>query len=714
MGDGFAQRERLEGTARGDESPRVLPFGVVMRDLAEGRHLVARRAEYAAAARAGGADAEGADAECGAGAAGAARAADGANGAGGGCAADAPDAAGAAGEPERPLPSVRLSPVELRNLEMIDDPALEGLRAARGTAAPAPPRVRPATGGEGAGAGPDPRRLQGGIVDHLVIGPEVEVVEPGPHGPRARLSVAVDPANPRFSTDGRALFSRDGRVLVALIVPCAAYDVPDGCVEVGPRAFDSLDGLERVSLPEGLRRIGRLAFAKSGLAFVAVPGTVDEVGEKAFFGCAALRACLLAEGVRAVGAEAFAQTALERIALPASLRELGRGAFRATPAQRAAHAGAITVDAGNPVLAVDADGGLYRDGAFAELLSCVPAYAVRPGTPRVLDGACLRNATLRAVTLPEGLEAIGDDAFRGARGLREVALPATVRSIGDRALMDTAVRRLRLPRDLGHLGDSALLVQGENPLRSSRPLQDMELDPANPRFYVESGLLCERGAGDGGADKALLYVGPDSRVRIPDAVNRLAPGAFLGATGVDELTVHGHLHSVCAGALSVARSIPLLRVEFPRPLDGWADGEFPVPSLSPRYRTYTHLIGTDAEGTAFQFAYYDSWVSHATAIEELAPAALGRLRRPVRLDGEMAAIYRGILARKQAAVCRLFAQRGDLEALEDLAAWGLLGRDAVEDELRAATRAGNAQATATLLELGCRRGWVGAGLDMSL
>ena len=95
------------------------------------------------------------------------------------------------------------------------------------------------------------------------------------------------------------------------------------------------------------------------------------------------------------------------------------------------------------------------------------------------------------------------------------------------------------------------------------------------------------------------------------------------------------------------------------------------------------------------------------------PAAIERLRHPMGLTEDAAAIYRGILARRAGAACRLLAGRGDLAALEDLAAWGLLGSDVVEEETRVATAAGNAQATAALLELRRRRGW-GAGLDLSL
>ena len=357
---------------------------------------------------------------------------------------------------------------------------------------------------------------------------------------------------------------------------------------------------------------------------------------------------------------------------------------------------------------LDAAGGLYEEGRFAGLLSCVAEYAVAAGCAEVLPQACCRNLYLRAVTLPSGLVSVGDDAFRGCKNLQHVDIPETLTRIGAHAFMDTALRSLRLPAALDDLGEGALLVGGENPARMRWPLQHVEVDAHNERFYLESGLLCERGAGDGGADKVLLYVGPEARVTIPDAVNRIAPYAFMGAHGVEHLIMHGHMHSICQGALSVARSIPQVTVE----VDGvWRS--LPIPSLSPRFRTYTDLFTTEGGRTVFVFPYYDAWVTNACDVHEFAPAAVARLRDPVWMDEQMRELYRGILRRKQVAACACFAEAGDLEALEDLRGWGVLEDAAVEEALTMAVQEGEGQAVGCLLELK-RRAGAGTGLDLSI
>lgn len=617
------------------------------------------------------------------------------------------------------VPGVRLSPVELRNLALIDDPALDGVHrgdvsgcASAGT----PPVASPVCMED------DPTVLGRVVNDEVVVGPGIATIKTGQDGPVAHERVIVSPDNPHFSTDGSAIYAKDGSELVCMVVPCERYRVQDGCRRIGPRAFDAAESLRVVELPDGIEGIGRLAFAKSGIRSVRLPDSVREVEEKAFYGCRSLKSCQLGSGLQEVGALAFALSGVEHIALPSSVRSLAPDAFDKTPAMRAACTGAIEMDEGNGRYVLDEVGGLYEEGRFAGLLSCVTEYAVAPGCEEVLPRACCRNPYLRAVALPEGLVRIGNDAFRGCKNLERMDLPSSIRSIGAHAFMDTRIRTLRLGARVSEIGEGALLVAGENPVRTHEPLASLELDAANARFYLESGLLCERGAGDGGADKVLLYVGPDACVRIPDAVNRIAPYALMGATDIDELFMHGHMHSICAGALSVARSIPKVTVEVPlswvpdhedAPADEKHAVTLPVPSISPRFRTFTDLFTAEGGCTRFVFPYYDAWATCARSVEELAPAALARLREPIWLPEETRELYQGIMRRKQVPIAKHFAEKGDLAALEDLVAWSMLEAEAVEDAIAEATEDLQPQALACLLELKQRMGR-GSRLDLSI
>lgn len=623
---------------------------------------------------------------------------------------------------------VRLSPIELRNRDLINDPALSGYRV---------------EGREKSDDGYDKKRpdvveLRFGGFEYSILndgavrldaydGSASEMAIPSEISERRVVSfgaslfrdcetltrISFDSGNELFSTDGVAVFSKDGKTLVRLAVSVAEYTVPEGCERIDDHAFDSVEAVKRVALPNTLKSIGKLSFAKSGIECISFPPSLETIGERAFFSCRDLGACSFADGLREIGEAAFSLTAIARFSLPGSLTSIGHGAFALTPAQERIGEGAISIAPECKAYSIDEAGGLYAGRTLVELIGNAPSYEVLPGTLRIAEGACRRHPALRAIDVPEGVREIGDEAFRGSRMLRDVHLPESLEAIGNAAFMDTDVCELRLSRNVRRIGRSALLVQGEGMMKSTHPLERIDLDGENPVFYLESGLLCERGGGDACGDACLLYIGPDGSVTIPDAVNRIAPFAFCGARRIDRFVLHGHMHSICASALSTRRSIPFMRVECQRE-DGRREWEaFRVPSLMTNYRTQTLLFGTDESGTVFNYPYYDSWVTHSSAIDEFAPAAVARLRSGHYLGERMREVYRGIVSHRASQVCRYLAGIGDIDSIAFLVEEGALTVDEVSAEADRSAGTGDAQLSAYLFELKHRFG-VRSGVDFSL
>lgn len=615
---------------------------------------------------------------------------------------------------------VRLSPVEMRNLSLINDPALEGF-SREGTRLPF---------GMASRVSDDERSVMEGASRADQRTPDDAARDGEPHvatfaSGMWRYALRPDGGASIVSCDAEEAHLAipgeiDGHVVVELAAEAfrgradiESVALPAAIERIGKHAFDECASLGGVSLPASLKEIDDFAFAKSGLGAVEVPESVERIGAKAFFSCKRLRRCTLHDGLAELCEEAFAYSGLERIEVPASVRRIDLGVVDHTPAQRNVSAGSFVIDEGNPSYSVDSAGGLYRGDALVELIGRFDAYAVRPGTRVVENRAFYLNAFVRAVGVPEGVVRIGDEAFCGCRMLKRLELPDSLEEIGEAALVGTSLSRVRIGASLRKAGDSAFLVQGKSPTRAVRTLVDVEIDPRNERFYIESGLLCQRGAGEAGGDLCLLYVGPENVVRVPERVNRVAQCAFSGVSCIDELIVHGHLHSVCWEAFSTTCSIPLVRVRFPEPLDGYDELAFPVPELSPRFRSVTNLLTTDERGTVFNFDYYDSWVAHTVVVEEFAAAALLRLERPVALSARTKELYEGIFKRRACKISRYFAEKGDIDALSALAHRGLLDERSVAEALEEVTRCGDTQAVACLLEL--RRRFFGvAKIDFSL
>ena len=574
--------------------------------------------------------------------------------------------------------------------------------------------------------------LAGSCVSHISFGLQVRAIDPADFSVIGLKSISVDKGNEYLTTDGVALFSRDGKTLVRMVVPRACYEIPAGCEVVGEKAFDSVQTLTSVSLPEGLRVIGRLAFAKTSLREVAFPDSLEVVGDKAFFFCSKLRAANLPRSLRFLGAEAFASSGVESASLPSSLEEFGARAFDKTPVRKSVACGSVTVfpnmgaegelpRAADAVdtpatgeLRIDRCGGVYQGDTFLELFGLMESYHVASGTTRIAAGACKRHETLRSISIPEGVIEVGDDAFRNNRALRVIDLPETLQVVGARAFLDTSVPSLRLGPAVRQIGECALVVQGENPfLGSGRALQ-VDLDAANRCFYIESGLLCERGGGRSGGDAVVLYLGTESVVRIPEAVTQIDAFAFCGAANVVELYLHARIECICTGAFSSKRTPRMLHLGFAEEVQGVREVHLPMPSYTSRYRSMMPLFETSDRKTRFNFEYYDTWVANSLNTAEFAPAALARLKNPVRLCQRCRDLYEGILTRKALPVCRYFAGKGDLGALVQLHEWGYLTESHMESALASFLGAGEAQATACLLELRKRIMPTFAGIDLRL
>lgn len=91
---------------------------------------------------------------------------------------------------------------------------------------------------------------------------------------------------------------------------------------IDARAFEGLEGLTEVVLPEGLREIGEEAFAGcTGLRRVVIPDSTSLVDARAFAGCTALQEVFIGTNVWKIQESAFEGcTSLERLTMPEGTR----------------------------------------------------------------------------------------------------------------------------------------------------------------------------------------------------------------------------------------------------------------------------------------------------------------------------------------------------------------------------------------------------------
>ena len=322
----------------------------------------------------------------------------------------------------------------------------------------------------------------------------------------------VAPDNASYEAVDGVLYSKDHTSLV--VYPAGkgsgtTYTVLDETTRIESGAFNSAP-LKGVVLPSSLRSIGDWAFSGSYLESLVLPKAFETFGECAFSGMPSLARVDLG-GTKTIGeqaflashalqevdfradlgrlttisAYAFAETGLVSAVLPDSVTSLGDGAFTHSTDLKEVHLGSgltelgarvftgttalasLSVDPSNPVLSLDGSV-LYQQGndgshlVYAALAAPLPAYSVRPGTAQIDEAAFKGHATLREVVVPEGVKAIGAQAFAGIHELTDVALPDSLEEVSD-AFAGTQVETIEFGARIRTIEEAAF--EGGLPVR---------------------------------------------------------------------------------------------------------------------------------------------------------------------------------------------------------------------------------------------------------
>lgn len=175
------------------------------------------------------------------------------------------------------------------------------------------------------------------------------------------------------------------------------------------------------------------------------------------------------------------------------------------------------------------------------------AVTVPEGVTAIGKGAFADLVDLTAVRLPDGLRTVGEYAFAGCTGLGEVNLPEGVEEIGAGAFtgcgMLTAVT---LPKSLKKLGREAF--------RDCARLTEINVAAGNKTFRFENGLLIRR-------KEVLCWpMGRAGAAIVPEGVQKIARLAFAACKGVTEIILPDSVTEIGGEAFTQCKNLRRLRL----------------------------------------------------------------------------------------------------------------------------------------------------------
>lgn len=231
---------------------------------------------------------------------------------------------------------------------------------------------------------------------------------------------------------------RGAKYLQSVTIPSTVY-------RIGMEVFEYAEKLFTLNIPNSVKEVGWLAFARSGLKEVVIPASSSNwlesdaafqenenlvkatfakgttaIQDRIFFGCTALRIIDIPDEVEYIGPGAFAGCeALTELKLPASLKILNNRLFR-----------------GCPIRALEIPAGVQEIEGSALLGTNIGKLTVNPAN-RVFDSRENCNAIVRTADntivaaangafIPASIDSVAEEAFNELDGIRSLTLPANL------------------------------------------------------------------------------------------------------------------------------------------------------------------------------------------------------------------------------------------------------------------------------------------------
>lgn len=370
--------------------------------------------------------------------------------------------------------------------------------------------------------------------------------------------------------------------------------IPESVMSIDPYAFAECHHLQRVRLPSMLVRIGKRAFANSGLVRLEIPESVREIGDEAFRGCLALRSITFPAGLQKIGecvldncgTAVFSN--LEPVPVPRCMEIISSD----WPHGKDTEGGVLFSQRACVCRQWEKDGvtgdtyvipeGVQRvaDGVFSknerpmrivlprsvrDFSTMIPVRNIESieleegnAALRIENNCLLRGdvlvhflcRTASVARIPVGVRRIAPRAFYEATSLESVIIPAGVTNLGWAAFFNCSkLRKIVLPDGITEIGERCF--------DECVALKDLSLPKGLERMGYAAFRKC----------RSL------EEVSIPDSLHEIPEQAFNGCDNIERLRLPSTLRRVGRRAFYGLKRIE--RMEWPQELESVGENAFP-------------------------------------------------------------------------------------------------------------------------------------------
>ena len=285
--------------------------------------------------------------------------------------------------------------------------------------------------------------------------------------------------------------------------------IEDGVQEIGKNAFNALDGLKEIHIPESVTSIGDGAFLScNSLKRIALPSELETIGTKAFSNCIKLKEIEIPNNVTELEDGTFeACSALSKIKLPNELKKIGSRVFQDCK-------GLSKIDLPE---SIDEIG--EKAFAFCEKIESVELPRKLKKLNKNIFCKCI---SLKEIRLPGNMTEIEDYAFYGCKNLKKVVLSRGINKVG-RSVFEGC-------GNLSELIDFPKVLQemGSSFFANCSSLKHIDIPSGITKIDGYTFCNC----------KGL------KEISIPEGVKYICKGAFLDCTGLEKVSVPGSIESI--------------------------------------------------------------------------------------------------------------------------------------------------------------------------